>query len=130
MERFTSFHALVIFMKYLLHLVNISVAAAQVQGPTLRTRLHNKGMQMISPLSQTGINPLRQAQSPSLLGPQGSQTPGAVSPLGDLSSLSPESQGQDGDISQMMQALMQAFGGQQQQQTPIPKGQISNIILF
>lgn len=70
---------------------------------------------MISPLSQTGINPLRQAQSPSLLGPQ---APGAVSPLGDLSSLSPESQGQDGDISQMMQALMQAFGGQQQQQTP------------
>lgn len=70
---------------------------------------------MINPLSQTGINPLRQAQSPSLLGQQ--QNPGAVSPLGDLTSLSPESNGQEGDMAQMLQALMQAFG-QQQQQTP------------
>jgi hypothetical protein len=74
---------------------------------------------MISPLSQNSFNQL-QPQALSSQPTLGGQNPGGLAPLGDLSALSPEAQnGQNGDMTQMMEAMMNAFGmGQQQEQTP------------
>ena len=75
---------------------------------------------MINPTAINGIGPLRNANPLAAVGPQaGNPNGNAVAPLGDGGALSPEAQGQDGDLGQMMQALMQAFGmGQDQQQSP------------
>ena len=75
---------------------------------------------MINPTAINGIGPLRNANPLAAAGPQAGNANGnSVAPLGDGGALSPEAQGQDGDLGQMMQALMQAFGmGQDQQQSP------------
>ncbi|MCA9777523.1 MAG: glucosaminidase domain-containing protein [Candidatus Eremiobacteraeota bacterium] len=75
---------------------------------------------MINPTAINGIGPLRNANPLAAANPlAGNANGNAVSPLGDGSAISPEAQGQDGDLGQMMQALMQAFGmGQDQQQSP------------
>ena len=77
---------------------------------------------MINPNSFTGINPLQnQGFVPQLGGANLANGAGSnpLAPVGDSSGLSPEASGGEGDMAQMMQALMQAFGmGQQQEQTP------------
>ncbi|MFA7481746.1 MAG: hypothetical protein WC314_14660 [Vulcanimicrobiota bacterium] len=74
---------------------------------------------MINPTSFQGIGPLRSAGPLAGANPLANGAANPTLPLGDGGALSPEAQGQDGDLGQMMQALMQAFGmGQDQQPTP------------
>ena len=78
---------------------------------------------MINPAAINGISPLRNANPLGAANSLNSNSNGnPLAPPGDGSQVSPEAQGQDGDLAQMMQQLMEAFGmGQDQQQSPEQK---------
>jgi hypothetical protein len=77
---------------------------------------------MINPAAFSGINPIRNANPLGAANSLNGNTNGnALAPVGDGSQISPEAQGQDGDLSQMMQQMMEAFGMGQEQQSPEQK---------
>ena len=76
---------------------------------------------MINPTSVNGINPLRNANSFGTSNPlNGNANGNALAGPQDAAGLSPEAGAQDGDLSQMLQSMMEAFGmgGNQEQQSP------------
>jgi hypothetical protein len=76
---------------------------------------------MINPAAINGISPLRNASPLGATNPLNGNSNAPAAP-GDGSQISPEAQGQDGDLSQMLQQMMEAFGmGQEQQQSPEQK---------